>query len=180
MAYGDGVLDPVMRRAKYDLWQGMKAGADPLCPCCTQQCVIRHRKLDAHHALALGFMIYLFEQNPIPIHYDDLVYPFGRKDKITINHFSVTTYFGLTIPIKKDDQYYHLVQDIIRGDPEKPSSGYYLPTIRGVEFVYNRLAVQKYRDRFNSQTIRTWGEDVKIEDLNNEWFDWAEMNGKML
>jgi hypothetical protein len=164
---------------KIRIRQAGEAGKKTKCRCCNQGVKIWKRRLDHHHAESLSFLVHLFEYNDEPVHYKGLEYPFGRK-QVIIEHWSITKYWGLTEVVNKGHPLYPIIEGRRRGDPDVPSSGYYIPTQKGIDFAYNRIGVPKYCDRYNSKSLRFYGGTVTMEDIKHASFNWAELMGMLV
>jgi hypothetical protein len=173
-------LEKPLSYHKENLRQALGAREEVPCPCCGQKCKIRKRKLDQHHARALMFTAWLYAQHGIPVHYTAVEHPFGSERRVLTSHYSILKYWGLIEPVNDKHPEYPKIEHLRRGDPDVPGSGYYVPTPTGMAFANGELLVSKYRDRFNSHTVKSHGDLIGIKDLEGEWFNWQEMMDKMI
>ena len=166
--------------AREDTRQAIRARTDIECHCCGQNVIVYKRSLDQHHARALMFTVWLYEQHGLPVHYNAVRHPFGSPKVVLTSHYSIMKYWDLIEPVDKDHPEYPSIEKLRLGDPELPWSGYYVPTQDGLAFTDGELTVSKYRDRYNSHTVRAHGEQIGILDLEGKYFNWAETKSKMI
>lgn len=166
-------------RAQANMRQALKAGEAVTCPCCKQNVKAYRRKIDESIVLSLSYLIYLFQKHGRPVHYKDLEHPFGRWP-VTITHWNTVRYWGLAEKVTQDHPWYGQVENMLRGDPDKPNTGYWVPTQAGIDFVFGRRSVQKYRHTYNGLALWGSGAMVTAQDCLGEEFNWAELQGLML
>lgn len=166
-----------IERAQADLRAALKAGLRAQCPCCKQGVERYRRKIDKSMALSLAFLVKLSGPDQIPVHYKRLEKPFNRWP-VTITHWNTIKYWGLARQVDKDHPRYADLKII--GDPDKPKTGYWTPTSRGIDFVNGIATVPRYIFTYNNKRIGASDMQVNFRACLGEKFNYAELRGLLL
>jgi hypothetical protein len=141
-----------------------KGGAD--CPCCGQLAKVYPRSINATMARWL-FSAVKLAQSQSWVHVGEIIGDITGKPKVTNasgGDFTKLVHWGL-IEAKPSAT-----------DPTKREAGYWRPTQRGIDFAYNRVAVEKYAEIYNGELLKLDGtKQIRIGDALGESFDLQEL-----
>jgi len=172
-------MDDSIKKAQLDMRQAMQAGRSAECPCCYQNVAASKRKLDRSICLSLSYLVSLHRKTGGPIHYTSLARPFGRYTA-TITHWNIIRYWDLARKINRDDPQWEKIQAQLIGDPDKPNSGYWVPTNNGYSFVNGQMKVPKYIYTYNGKPVHKSPQLVDMKAALGERFNYAELRGFLL
>lgn len=146
-----------IEEAKIYLRENWNKGCD--CPVCTQFVRLWKQKINSQIAKCL-ISLYLISKsdNKRWVHILREIKPSNRM-------YSLARWWGL-IEAKE----YH-------GEDDKKSSGYWCLTIKGINFVENKIKIPKYALLFNNHFYKFSGEDVDISDALGQKFSYRELMG---
>lgn len=131
------------------------------CPCCGQLVKKYPRKLTTSMAVGLISLYQLAGfSTSIPIH-------IKRIKMVNGGEFAQLRRWGLIREVKNDDNH-------------KRTSGLWLITQRGVEFVNDKIAVPMYCDTYNGKTLGFSEETTTIKQALGNRFNYAEMMGRLV
>lgn len=153
-------LDNSIRDARKFLELRIMDGAK--CPCCRQFCKVYRHKVNSIMATGLIGLVKQWQVTQQPVHVSDIA--LGDRDiRVTGGQFALLRHWRLIEPIKSDT-------------PRKRTSGYWVPTERGVDFALGRITVPKFADIFNNHVIRFPSDEViSIKEALGEKFNYQEL-----
>jgi hypothetical protein len=138
------------------------------CAACTQDVNVHKHKVTWAQALALSVLVDMYEETPGYHHTSDinsLTRDRAKKPNLILTHFSVMAKWSL---IEDEPNF---------TDPEKRTSGMWRPTIRGIDFVYDRYRISHYLWTFDNKIMHESSDLVSIKDTTGEQYSWPEMKG---
>lgn len=153
-------LDLTIREGREYLNSQMARGKAAKCPCCTQTAKVYARKIYSTMAREL---IELYKMDKIKHDYYHISYVESQR-KSGGGDFAKLVYWGLVKEKPKD-----LAED------NKRTSGYWMITNEGIEFVMDRLRVPEFVDVFNGNPLRMRGKNIGIQDALGKDFNYSEL-----
>lgn len=138
------------------------------CACCHQDVNAHKHKVTWAQAVALTVLVDMCEQEPGYHHVDDIkdqTLARLHETHIVLSHWSVMAKWSL------------IEDEPNLTDPEKRTSGMWRPTVRGIDFVYDRYLISKYLWTFNNTILHESEENISIQGATGEQYSWPEMQG---
>ena len=135
------------------------------CPVCTQMVKLYSRKLYSSMAAALIHLYRNFDHNKY-VHKSELVKAKKLATTFGGGDFAKLAYWGL---IKE--------QEPSPGE-DKRTSGWWIITDKGVQFVERKVKVKSHVLIFNSRFFGFEGRDVSIDDCLGEKWSYSELMGR--
>ena len=146
-------------KAKEYLRENWEEGID--CPCCGQLVKKYPRKLTTSMAVGLISLYRLSGfSTSTPIH-------IKKVDMVNGGEFAQLRRWGLISEVRNDDNH-------------KRTSGLWLITQKGVDFVNQRLEVPMYCDTYDGKTLGFSEETTTIKQALGNRFNYAEMMGRLV
>jgi len=145
-------------QAQLNLADKMDDGAD--CPCCGQMVKIYRRKLNSHMAHSLLVLVRLYADNPRFYHVDEI----GNASKG--GDFAKLAWWGL-------------IEQNGNDDPDKRTSGEWVPTANGIGFAHRVRSVPAAVLIYNNQRIGYDNNDIDIREALGSKFSYAELMAGM-
>ncbi len=137
----------------------IKNGSEEDCPCCGRYTKVYHRQIYSSMAVQL-IQLYRLGGDKEFVHVRRLLI----KGTTGVGDFSKFAYWKLIEGMPKDDI-------------KKHTSGYWMLTDIGVEFVKGVIGVQRYAIVYDSNVIGFSGSMRRITDCLDEAFDYEELMG---
>jgi len=131
-----------------------------LCPCCAQLCRVYYRKFNRNMAKFLISLAKKSTETKKWVHYKEC--DFFSRD------YAAITYWGLAVVRKSDGE-------------TKKSSGYWLPTRKGVDFIEDKIKIPSHAIIFNGKVDWSRGgfsnRELTIKEALGEWYSHEELMG---
>ena len=140
-----------LEEAKQFLRENWEEGAD--CPCCTQKVKLWKKPLIGTAVADLIRLTKLWEKNGVPAHISEFT---DQR-----SNFYTLIYWGF---ITKGEV-----------DNKKRSSGYWVPTQKGGDFVEKKITVPSIAATYNNKLIRLMGKDIDVVKALGKKFDYEEL-----
>lgn len=128
------------------------------CPCCGKWCKVYPRKLSAQMAQFLIGLVEIYDRSRSWVHVREVR---GASAEKAATDASYLVHWGLLIPKN-------------RAKGEK-SAGYYKPTQRGVDFVFERTVERRKVYLYNNQPQRWSDETTSIREALGDTWDYDEL-----
>jgi hypothetical protein len=140
---------------KEEFMKKLREGETADCPYCGRHSQIYKRKI--HKTIAV-ILIKLYRAG-------------GDKDFLHFTDFAILRAGGEFALAK----HWGLILGATHEPEEKKTSGKWMLTKEGVDFVMNRTSIKKYALVFDDRCIDLYGEDVTIKDCLGETFNYSEL-----
>ena len=150
-----------LQRAKNDLKQGWKTPNGATCACCGRKVKLYSRSISGQMTYALIKLVRLYQSDRGFHHISELVNAGNGGD------FARWERYGLIIGKENEDS-------------TKRTSGLWVPTIAGIDFVHGRTTVQSRILMYNNRVYGFEGKDVDVETALGKKFDYRELMGYLV
>lgn len=124
------------------------------CPCCDQMVKLYHIKLGSNMAMFLISLVNLYQTYNRPIHY--------KECKFESRNYPFLQHWGLA-------------HTNISETPDKKTSGLWMPTERGINFVNKMIKIQSTALIYNNKCFGFEGENITIEEALGNKFNYNEL-----
>ena len=139
-------------QAKTHLRENFEEGSD--CPCCGQLVKLYKIKFNSNMAIFLISLVNTYLKERKPVHFKDCV--FGSRN------YPYIAKWNLAYTEKSEDT-------------AKRTSGFWIPTKKGVDFVLNKVKVSEYKNIFNNKVLGSSLNEINIKDALGTKFNYEEL-----
>lgn len=126
------------------------------CPCCGQHVKLYKRIVDSTIARQL---IKLYQKN-------------GKNEYVHVSQLIIN---GTSVCDMSRARFWGLITEQENKNEDKRSSGYWMLTERGLNFVERRVKIPRYKMMYNKTVIDTRGEYVSIDECLGKKFSYKEL-----
>ena len=148
-------MDKTLAQAKAELRQGWEGGVS--CPCCGQFVKKYARKLTTSMAVGLISLYRQSAKGAVAVH-------IKKIEMLNGGEFAQLRRWGLIREVKNEDT-------------SKRTSGLWLITSKGIDFVEGNIQVPRYCDTYNGKTLGFSDEQTDIHQALGSKFNYREMMG---
>jgi len=151
-------METMLKEAQTYIQENRNKGTQ--CPCCDQFAKVYKRTITSTMARWLIELVRNYEKNP---EFQSVASSWSLDINRGTGDCAKLLYWGL------------VERKPLEPNSQKKSSGYWRPTQRGMDFVYDNLKVEKYARIYNKDLLGFTGNLISIKDSLKSHFDYNEL-----